>query len=95
MRARIDPTRCRGFGLCVELRPREFDADDFGLSQAVGEEIAPSEEAAVQRAMDKCPYEAIRWVADDSRAPRLLRTGPSDRSGPAPLPDPSPLGGNP
>ncbi|MGE0216399.1 ferredoxin [Mycolicibacterium sp.] len=71
MRLRVDPTKCRGYAICLELAPEQFSADDWGLVQAYGTPVSTSDVAAGQRAIDACPYQAIQWVDGNSRSPRL------------------------
>lgn len=63
MRARVDPTRCQGYGVCVELAPKHFVYDDWGFVQSVRIEVVDDEQrTAVNRAIDQCPIKAIRWL---------------------------------
>ncbi|APE13998.1 ferredoxin [Mycolicibacterium pallens] len=62
MRARIDPTRCQGYGICVEVAPKHFTYDDWGFVQAVQIDADGEHHAAVQHALEQCPIHAIRWI---------------------------------
>jgi ferredoxin len=62
MRARVDPTKCQGYGICVELAPHHFVADDWGIVQAVQVDADGEHRDAVTRAVQQCPIKAIRWI---------------------------------
>lgn len=62
MRARIDPTRCQGYGVCVEIAPKHFTYDDWGFVQAVQIDAEGEHHAAVEHALKQCPIRAIRWI---------------------------------
>lgn len=68
MRPRVDPTRCRGFGICRELAPGYFTPDDWGLAQAADGEVAEDDHPAVDHAIASCPYQAIRWLPPGARS---------------------------
>lgn len=70
MKVRVDPTKCRGYGMCQELAGAQFVSDDWGLVQARGLEVSADQRPAVQRAIDACPFQAIRQV-DESSPPRI------------------------
>jgi ferredoxin len=60
MRVRVDPSRCQGYGMCVEHAPTEFTYDDWGFAQSSDLDIAPAAVEAVDRAIAACPARAIR-----------------------------------
>lgn len=62
MKARVDPTKCQGYGICVELAPRHFVFDDWGFVQAVQIDADGEHAQSVTRAIDQCPIRAIRWI---------------------------------
>lgn len=62
MRARVDPSKCQGYGVCVELAPRHFVYDDWGFVQSVAVDADGEHAGAVQRAVEQCPIKAIRWI---------------------------------
>jgi ferredoxin len=62
MRARVDPTRCQGYAICVELAPKHFVFDDWGFVQAVQVDADGDHLATVTKAVDRCPIKAIRWI---------------------------------
>jgi ferredoxin len=70
MKVRVDPTKCRGYGMCKELAEAEFVSDDWGLVQARGSEVSLDQVLAVQSAIEACPFQAIRLVDEDS-PPRI------------------------
>jgi ferredoxin len=59
VRACVDATRCRRYGICVSIAPDVFDVDDSGLAFAQTEEVPVEHEDAVQRAARSCPEGAI------------------------------------
>lgn len=59
---RIDSTKCRGYGWCVELSRNHFSTDDWGFVQTRGREVLDDELPVVQSAIDACPFNAIRWM---------------------------------
>jgi ferredoxin len=62
MKARVDPTKCQGYGICVELAPRHFVFDDWGFVQAIQVDANGEHAQSVSRAIDQCPIRAIRWI---------------------------------
>ncbi len=71
MRARIDPpTRCQGYGICVEVAPKHFTYDDWGFVQAVQIDADGEHHAAVQHALEQCPIHAIRWIDSPPPPPK-------------------------
>lgn len=67
MSIRVDPTKCRGYGLCEVLAPDHLEADDWGLAQSRGLPIDQEDVPAVQAAIDVCPFDAIRWLEEPTR----------------------------
>ncbi|MEP9380765.1 ferredoxin [Nocardioides sp. KR10-350] len=64
MTIRVDPTKCRGYGLCEVLAPGHLEADDWGLAQSRGLPVDQQDVASVQAAIDVCPFDAIRWLEE-------------------------------
>jgi ferredoxin len=62
MRARVDPARCQGYAICVELAPKHFVTDDWGFVQAVQIEAEGEHLESVTKAVAQCPINAIRWI---------------------------------
>ncbi|ANS31950.1 hypothetical protein R1CP_36720 (plasmid) [Rhodococcus opacus] len=63
MRVRVDPIKCQGYGICLELSPRHFVRDDWGLAQSSDADAEPSD-PDLARAVEQCPIKAIRWIGD-------------------------------
>ena len=76
MRLRIDPTKCRGYGICLEIAPQQFDSDDWGLVQAHQTPVPETDHQAAQRSINACPYNAIQWVNGNTRTPQPNPTTP-------------------
>jgi ferredoxin len=62
-RAVINPVKCQGHGLCVQLAPDVFDLDESGAGQVVAPEVPAEQAAEVHEAVDICPEGAIRLEA--------------------------------
>ncbi|WP_158171099.1 ferredoxin [Rhodococcus sp. JT-3] len=62
MTTRVNPMACRGYGVCADIAPDQFTLDDWGLAQSTGAEVDPDDVANTQKAIDVCPYRAIRWT---------------------------------
>ncbi|MFD4407121.1 ferredoxin [Nocardia sp. NPDC058499] len=60
MKIKLDRTVCDGFGICAKHAPDHFPLDDWGYASLAGDPvIAPTDEAAVTRALFDCPVHAI------------------------------------
>ncbi len=60
MRVRVDPDVCQGHTLCALAAPEVFLLrEEDGHSYVVGEEVPPSMEEAVRKAVATCPEGAI------------------------------------
>jgi ferredoxin len=59
MKATVDPDLCTACGLCEEICPDVFEADDDGIAQVKVDEIPEELEESVRDAADQCPVEAI------------------------------------
>lgn len=68
MKVRVDPTKCQGYGVCIELAPHNFVRDDWGLVQAAKDDIESDDLPAVVSAVSQCPISAIRWLGDENGA---------------------------
>jgi ferredoxin len=55
----IDPTACKGHGLCAELLPEWIDLDDWGYPIVDGRPVPPGLEEHARRAVDACPALAL------------------------------------
>jgi ferredoxin len=60
MRARIDSTKCEGYGMCNEHLPEIFKIDEWGYAYVEGDgEVAADREADALKAIADCPTKAI------------------------------------
>jgi len=55
----IDADRCTGHGRCYTLAPDVFDADEFGHSVVLVEDVSGELEAQAVAAERNCPEAAI------------------------------------
>lgn len=55
----VDPVKCIGCGLCVQLVPNVFAMQDDGKSKVV--KADGDEQQSIQGAVDACPVTAISW----------------------------------
>ncbi|MFD9697700.1 ferredoxin [Lentzea sp. NPDC059081] len=60
MKVDVDPALCEAHGECMSVLPAVFDLDDDEVLQIRDGELAPSEEAAAERAVASCPMGALR-----------------------------------
>jgi ferredoxin len=58
MKARVDPDKCTGCGLCADSCPEVFEMKD-GVAVAKAGEVPAGAEAAAKQAAADCPAEAI------------------------------------
>ena len=70
-RLRVDPTACKGHGLCAELFPEWIEADDWGYPIVDSRPVPRGLEEHARRAVDACPVLALALV----RAAETARTG--------------------
>ncbi len=60
MRVKIDPEKCEGHAVCASLVPEVFQIPEEGAGAVVAvDQLPPSLEPAVQRAVMGCPEQAI------------------------------------
>jgi ferredoxin len=62
-RLRLDPTACKGHGLCAELLPEWIELDDWGYPMIPGGPLPASLERQARRAVAACPVLALRLAA--------------------------------
>lgn len=55
----VDPEKCIGCGLCVQLAAETFAMQDDGKSKVVKPQ--GDDEDKIQAAIDACPVQAISW----------------------------------
>ena len=59
----VDPVKCIGCGLCVQLCPGVFQMQDDGKSIANN---PAADEQCSQGAVDACPVQAISWKEEEA-----------------------------
>lgn len=64
MRIRVDPIKCQGYGICIELAEPYFERDDWGLVQAKRNVEAGPDDHALLKAVEQCPIKAIRLIEE-------------------------------
>lgn len=65
-RLQLDPTICRGHGICAAAAPDLISLDEWGYPILTGEVLDRAQLAGARRAADLCPALALRL----RRAPR-------------------------
>ena len=67
-RLQVDWTRCTGRGLCIELLPEVFSADDWGYPHSRADGPAPVVPERLsgyaEQAVAECPRQALRLLSD-------------------------------
>jgi ferredoxin len=69
LRAFADRERCCGYGICTQLCPDVFKADNSGLVYLENEIVPAGLEAEATEAAASCPAQALRVVADGKTTP--------------------------
>lgn len=64
MRIEVDFAKCTGLGMCEAEAPEFFEVQDDGSLKVLRDCPSEDELAAAQAAVDSCPTEALRLVAD-------------------------------
>jgi ferredoxin len=64
MRAAVDADRCQGHLRCAVFAPTVFEVDDYGHATTAGEDVDPSLDEDVRKAVLNCPERAIEVVED-------------------------------
>lgn len=59
MKAVVDQDACISCGLCYELCPEVFEADDEDKAVTKVDEVPADQEDCAQDAADQCPVDAI------------------------------------
>ena len=67
---RLDPTACKGHGLCAELFPEWIELDDWGYPIVSDRPVPHALEEHAKRAADACPVLALRLARLAAAAPR-------------------------
>lgn len=58
--ARVETEDCISCGLCISICPEAFRFDSAGKSECYNP--AGASEDGIQRAIDGCPVQCIRWM---------------------------------
>jgi len=59
MKAKVDPDLCTACGLCEEIGPEIFEANEEGIAEVKLDEIPEELQDTAREAADQCPVEAI------------------------------------
>jgi ferredoxin len=59
LKVRVDVDKCIGAGHCVLRAPRIFDQRDDGIVILLDDSPGPDQHAALRKAADLCPSQAI------------------------------------
>ncbi len=70
LRLIVDPTACKGHGLCEELFPEGVTVDDWGFPVVARSEVPLGSLAHARRAVTACPALALRLVPESRRPGR-------------------------
>ncbi|MEU4245478.1 ferredoxin [Actinoplanes sp. NPDC026619] len=71
MRARVDPEKCMGHGMCEALASEVYEVNEETGYNEMGEFETPDERrAAVLKGMTGCPEQAISILVDAPSAAR-------------------------
>jgi ferredoxin len=62
MKVRVDPDVCVGTGSCEAICPQVFEVGDEGVSIVKVNVVPPEHEAAVRKAIENCPVDAISQI---------------------------------
>lgn len=62
VRARVNPVKCQGHGICTEILPSLFVRDEWGFAQAAARDVETAERPDLDRAVEECPVRAIRVI---------------------------------
>lgn len=63
MKLRIDSEACTGHGRCYALAPELFDADDYGHSVLLQDDVPQDQADQARLAVANCPERAITLEA--------------------------------
>jgi ferredoxin len=64
IRIKIDPSRCEGFGNCINAAPDLFDLDDNGKVVLKKDTVEDSRLEVVRRAVYDCPVNVISFTQE-------------------------------
>ncbi|HEX4395658.1 MAG TPA: ferredoxin [Mycobacterium sp.] len=60
MQVEVDPRRCCGYQLCVEVAPDLFEINSAGKARVLVDAVPVERHDAVRGAARECPQDAIR-----------------------------------
>jgi len=63
---RVNPTACRGHGLCAELLPERVTLDEWGYPIITPGPLPPGLQPLARRAVTDCPALALLLDRDDA-----------------------------
>ena len=67
---RVDPTRCRGHGICALMFPDGIELDRWGYGRSVPDEpTGRRAAAAATRAARACPNAAVTFHVEEDEVP--------------------------
>jgi ferredoxin len=58
-RVRVDPTKCKGYGVCSTLAPDIFLQDEWGFAYVQGGAVTAENRRIIEKAIRACPTKAI------------------------------------
>jgi ferredoxin len=64
IRIKIDPSRCEGFGNCINAAPDIFDLDDDGKVVLKKDTVEDQRLEVVRRAVYDCPVNVISFTQE-------------------------------
>lgn len=63
-RIELDRELCESNGLCEDVAPQYFRVEDDDTLTIISETVADGDVELVERAIDRCPKQALRLVDD-------------------------------
>ena len=70
LRMKVDPTRCRGYGICVLFFPEGLELDGWGYGRAMEPELdSQTLLRRAHRVVRGCPNGAISLVEEEAGTP--------------------------
>lgn len=64
MKIVVDRGRCNSLGVCESISPDHFEINDDGELDLIREDVAPTEQDLIRRAVSNCPSGALSLVED-------------------------------
>lgn len=63
-RIEVDYDLCEANGLCEDVAPQVFRVEDDDTLTILTETVAEADRDDVDRAIERCPKQALRWADD-------------------------------